>query len=56
MIANVSECQYNSSLQQVIYVIALVQGRHIRKQICSLVHQLYIRTGNKRALEENEDQ
>lgn len=56
MIANVSECQHNSSLQQLIYIRPLLQTRNIQKQICSSVQQLYRRIGNKRALKENEDQ
>lgn len=56
MIANVSTCQQNSSLEQLIYIIAPVQRQNIWKQVCSLVHQLYRRIGNKRALKENEDQ
>lgn len=56
MIANVRMCQQNSSPEQLIYIIALVQRHNIGKQVCSLVHQLYRRIGNKRALKENEDQ
>lgn len=56
LIANGSDCQSNSFLQQLIYIRALVQRRSLRQQICSLVHQLSRRIGNKRALKENEDQ
>lgn len=56
LITNVGACQHSSSLEQLIYIKASVQRQNIWKQICSLVHQLYRRIGNKRALKENEDQ
>lgn len=55
-IAEAGACQHDSCLQRLIYMIALAQRRNLRKQICSLVHQLYRRIGNRRALKENEDQ
>lgn len=57
MTANVSACQHDSSQEQLlIYIIALVQKWNTWKQIYTSVHQLYRTTGNKRALQENEDQ